>query len=450
MQLPLRTQSRNPIRQTRLRLMLSYIGVTAAILVLFAVGFYIYVRGTLVERVDDTLDHVVELVQRSLVVEARGGRFRVDVDRAFAGGDDDPTVEMDLIYLEWFASDGTPLKSTAVFREPVPLTRGYLHKTVELAPGHKLRQVTVPVRREGNLLGYLRVSHQWFEVDKPSQQLFIDLLGGGLVMLVLLGSAGWFLSELALRPVRQAYDQLRQFTADASHELRTPLAAIQTNVQVALADPAPTPEDYHRRLEVLERLTRRMGGLVADLLFLARNEGMATEEGQISCNLSEVLQQVVEEQNTRARAAGLKVQLKPTAAAMVQGDPEQLSRLFTNLIDNAIRYTADGGSVQITLGRENRDVVVEVRDTGIGMQLEHLSRIFERFYRVDQARARGQGGTGLGLAIAKTIVDNHKGEIQVESRPNEGTTFRVKLPGRPPGERRAAPDAGTTPLPLRG
>lgn len=445
------SESRNPLGQTRLRLLVSYMAVTAALMALFAFGFYTYVRGTLIERVDDTLDHVVELVERSLVVgQDADGTPRVDLEHAFASGDDDPTIEMDLIYLEWFTPTGQPLKSTAVFRRPVPLVRGRLHETVEVAPGHSLRQTTVPVRRRGMLLGYLRVSHQWFEVDKPSQQLFVDLLVGTVITLGMIGLAGWFLAEIALRPVRQAYNRLAQFTADASHELRTPLAAIQTNAQVALAAPEPTVEDHQRRLEVIERLTRRMGRLVNDLLFLARHEGVAGEAGQTPCNLGELLAQVIEEQTPLARSAGLTLQVKSIPGAIVQGNVDQLHRLLDNLIGNAIRYTGQGGKVLVSLDREGRDALIEVRDTGIGIGPDHLPYLFERFYRVDTARSRSAGGTGLGLAIARTIARNHGGEITVESIPGEGSLFRVRLSLRPNVERRGAPDAGTHVLPQQG
>ncbi|AGY60710.1 sensor histidine kinase [Gloeobacter kilaueensis] len=448
--LVVRPPTRNPLKLARSRLLASYIAVTAAIMALLAFGFYSYVRSTLVERIDDTLKHVVQLIEHSMVIVPEAdGRLRVDPDRVFAGGDDDPTIELDLIYLEWFDPQGRPVRSTAVFRRPVPLTRGLIRATVEVSPGHKLRQLTVPVRREGQLLGYLRVSHQWFEVDKPAQQLFFDLLFGLSIAMLLISAGGWVLTEMALRPIREAYNQLKQFTADASHELRTPLAALQTNVQVTLADPEPSAESYRKSLEVSERLTRRMGRLVGDLLFLARNEGQENAEGQTDCNLTELLQQIVEEQMPLAAAAGLNVSIKTSGPVMVVANPDQMSQLFTNLLGNAIRYTPTGGQIALTTGREGKDAIVTVSDTGIGIAPEHLGRIFERFYRVDTARARQAGGTGLGLAIAKTIVENHQGQIWAESEPGKGTTLRVRLPARP-GERRAQSEPAAGALPLEG
>jgi two-component system, OmpR family, manganese sensing sensor histidine kinase len=424
----LRAYSRNPLSQTRLRLVVSYVAVTAAIVLLFAGGFYSYVRWTLIERVDDTLKHVTQVVERSLVVKMGANhRLSIDLDRAFASGQDDPAIERDLIYLEWFDAFTKPIKSTALFRHPVPLERGYIHATVEVAPGHKLRQFTVPIRYQGQLVGYLRASHQWFEVDKPSQHLAVDLFVGALVTLLLIGSAGWVLSEIALRPVRRAYDHLQQFTADASHELRTPIAAIQANAQLSLENPDGAVDDYRQSLEAIERVTRRMGKLVADLLFLARNEGRVTEAVE-SCNLVDILNLVVEEHRPLANAAEVNLQFAPLSGAVVQGVPDQMHRLFTNLLSNAIRYTPAGGQIHLTVSQSSSKFTVEVRDTGIGIEKKHLTRIFERFYRSDKARSRAQGGTGLGLAIAKAIIDNHRGEIQVESTVGEGTIFRVKLP----------------------
>jgi signal transduction histidine kinase len=147
-----------------------------------------------------------------------------------------------------------------------------------------------------------------------------------------------------------------------------------------------------------------------------------------SCNLVDILNLVVEEHRPLANAAQVNLQFAPLSGAIVQGVPDQMHRLFTNLLSNSIRYTPAGGQIYLSVSQSSSRFTVEVRDTGIGIEKKHLPRIFERFYRSDKARSRAQGGTGLGLAIAKAIIDNHRGEIQVESTVGEGTVFRVKLP----------------------
>ena len=449
---------------TRRRLALWYTAVTAVLLLIFASGVYWYVRTTLVERVDDTLSHVVEVVERSLVIEPglRGDRVltaigvleppvKVNVEASFRNNTQ--ATEDDRIELEWFAPTGELLWSTFGTPLALPLHVNPNGETVYLADNILLRQITRRIEAGHQVIGYLRVSHPWFEVTKPSRQLMVDLALGTSLMVAAVAGIGWLLSGLAIAPIRTSYQQLKQFTADASHELRNPIAVIQTNVQVALADPEPDLALQQGQLKVVERLTRRLGRLVDDLLFLARQEGGLTLVQREWVALDVLLAEVVEEQSAIAteRSIDLSLKLIPVSSAaptttvsgkpvapdphiLVSGDGDQLTRLFTNLISNALQYTPPAGSVtlQIEPLRQNGQthVQVSVADTGIGIAAEDLSHVFDRFYRADPARSRSAGGTGLGLAIAKVIVDNHRGQIQLDSQPNRGTLVTVTLPAQ--------------------
>lgn len=462
---------------TRRRLALWYTSVTAVLLLLFASGFYLYVRHTLVERMDDTLSHVVEVVQRSLILEpvtaggyASSPTLRVNLTASFS--DNAEAVEDDHIDLEWFSPTGELLWST--FSAPLDLP---LHpsngETVYgrvlnpatgqeqalrspndlVLPAFALRQVTQQVKLGQQVLGYLRVSHPWFEVTTPSRQLIRDLSLGTALTVMVVAAIGWFLSGLAIAPVRDSYQRLKQFTADASHELRNPIAVIQTNVQVALAD--PDPQLQQDQLRVVERLTRRLGRLVDDLLFLARQDSGITPLKWETVALDELIAEVVEEQQSIADDKTLSLWLQhqnaatpltpagpDTAYYQVQGDRDQLTRLFTNLISNAVQYTPNQGKIEVILQRLKQQggacFQIQIKDTGIGIPAEALPHLFDRFYRVDPARrtlgsqslrqAANSSGSGLGLAIAKVIVDNHQGQIQVESLPQQGTTVTVTLP----------------------
>ncbi|HEY9652740.1 MAG TPA: HAMP domain-containing sensor histidine kinase [Coleofasciculaceae cyanobacterium] len=483
---------------TRRRLALWYTTVTAVLLLLFATGFYFYVRSTLIERVDDTLKHVVEVVERSLVIEpvqASDIPYRVNVEASFRDNTD--TVEDDHIDLEWFSPTGDLLWST--FSEPlhIPLRPNtIIGETVYLSADHLLRQVTERVQIGRHVLGYLRVSHPWFEVTKPSRLLIVDLAFGTLFMVISVAAIGWFLSGLAMKPIRESYQRLKQFTADASHELRNPIAMIQTNVQVALGDPDLDSPLQRQQLKVVERLTQRLGRLVNDLLFLARvDSGMILPQWQ-PVDLDALLMEVIEEQQLVAAEKGIALSLHLVEtpsddiagehcsmfpaladdAFVLQGDWDQLARLFTNLVSNALQYTSvktalpappseqdeetpnlptqepsnlstivliknpPEASVQVELqrlerpstgtGRHSQALLrVQVRDTGIGISEDALPHIFDRFYRADPARKHDAvTGSGLGLAIAKAIVENHHGQIQVESILNQGTTITVILP----------------------
>lgn len=452
---------------TRRRLAIWYTTVTAVLLLLFATGVYLYVRSTLIERIDDTLKHVIEVVERSLIIQPVDKSdipYRVNVEASFRDNTD--AVEDDHIDLEWFSPSGELLWSTLSEPLNIPLHPNQTGETVYLTTDHLLRQVTDRVQVGRHVLGYLRVSHPWFEVTKPIRRLIVDLTTGTLVMIMSTAGIGWFLSGLAMKPVRESYQRLKQFTADASHELRNPIAMIQTNVQVALADPDLESPLQRHQLKVVERLTQRLGRLVNDLLFLARiDSGMVQLQWQ-PVPLDALLMEVIEEQQLIAAEKGVSLSLHLAEAPgeeiagehcavfpafaedafTLQGDWDQLARLFTNLVSNALQYTSTSperpseASVQVELqqverfsntGARNTQslLVVKVRDTGTGIPESALPHLFDRFYRVDPARKHDAvAGSGLGLAIAQAIVENHHGHIQVESVLNQGTTITVTLP----------------------
>ena len=446
---------------TRRRLALWYTTVTAVLLLFFASGVYIYVRTTLVERVDDTLNHVIEIVERSLIIEPNdpaeqpSGRptigrmltptgitapsLHVNIEASFRNNDE--ASEDDRIDLEWFDPEGNLQWTTFAKSHNIPLHVNPKGETVIPTDGLTLRQITERITANSQLLGYLRVSHPWFEVSKPSRQLIIDLALGSTVALAAVAFIGWLLSGLAIAPVLTSYQQLKQFTADASHELRNPIAVIQTNVQVALTDP---DEQFQRsQLEVIERLTRRLGRLVDDLLFLARQESGLIPMQREDVDLSGLLQQVFEEQQAIAQNKHLTLHYTPSPIPHpLQGDPDQLIRLFTNLIANAIQYTPKG-SIDIALTTTAQQNTITITDTGIGIPKDDLTHIFDRFYRVDAARSRKAGGSGLGLAIAKIITDNHQGQLILTSQsnpsePHQGTTATVTLPSKPTAKKVSA------------
>ncbi|MEH1872449.1 sensor histidine kinase [Nostoc sp.] len=478
---------------TRRRLALWYTTVTAVLLLLFASGVYLYVRSTLIERIDDTLNHVVEIVERCLTtspcasklifepINADADKFRINVEASFRGNTD--TVEDDHIDLEWFSPTGELLWSTLSEPLNIPIHANRTGETVRVVKGEKekgkddkyptqnsallLRQVTQRVEVGRQVLGYLRVSHPWFEVTKPSRQLIFDLALGIGLMVFSVGASGWFLSGKAMEPVGESYQRLKQFTADASHELRSPITLIQTNVQVALADldlaetEAINSLQYRQQLKVVERLTQRLGKLVNDLLFLARQDSGISKDIFSPCPLDALLMEVVEEQQLLVPEKKIALSLDlvdPPASETspellenwftVVGNWDQLVRLFTNLIANALHYTPAGGRVKVELARieginrvsglryTSAQLQVKVSDTGVGIPAEALPRLFDRFYRVDPARTHTTGntatasatGSGLGLAIAQAIVEHHQGHIQVESTQGIGTTFTITLP----------------------
>ncbi len=221
----------------------------------------------------------------------------------------------------------------------------------------------------------------------------------------------------------------QEFVANVSHELKTPLSSIKAFTETLINGAAQDEEHSERFLTRIDEQADRLHLLIMDMLALAR-----IESGQAALDISEVsLGRVVETclAHHEAQATAADITLRNEAIEcgfMVRADEEGLLQILSNLVDNAIKYTPSGGEVRVGCLQEENDAVIEVCDTGIGIPLEHHERLFERFYRVDKARSRELGGTGLGLAIVKHLSQAMGGSVAVESRPNQGSTFRVRVP----------------------
>ncbi|UTE72894.1 HAMP domain-containing histidine kinase [Rossellomorea marisflavi] len=242
--------------------------------------------------------------------------------------------------------------------------------------------------------------------------------------------AGYFLANRALQPVKNAWDKQTRFVADASHELRTPLSVMQLNLEHLFRYPDHTVEDEIERISSTIQETRYMSKMVADLLTLARSDTDQAELIGESIIIDEPLDKAVLAFKEVANLKGIKLIAAPPSGLQVLGDEERLYQLFIILLNNAVKYTPAGGSVEICTAKEGGKVRIEIKDTGIGISPDDLPHVFDRFYRGDQARSRGVEGTGLGLSIAKWITDIHSGSIKIESRPGKGTTIILSFPIR--------------------
>ena len=239
---------------------------------------------------------------------------------------------------------------------------------------------------------------------------------------------GLFLSSLALRPAEKAWKQQRQFVADASHELKTPLTVILANTGIVLAHQEDTVSSQAKWLEYTQEEARQMKGLVEDLLFLAKSDAARQEIRTSEVDLSELIQGCLLPFEPVAFEAGVQLDARIDPGLTLTGDEGQLRRLVRILLDNAVKYAGEGGSVELALTKQQDKLRLTVRNTGDPIPAEHLPHLFERFYRADAARDRAQGGYGLGLAIAKAITEHHRGKISVSSSLETGTIFTVVLP----------------------
>jgi two-component system, OmpR family, sensor kinase len=248
-----------------------------------------------------------------------------------------------------------------------------------------------------------------------------------------------------LASLEKAYQRQQRFVADASHELRAPITSIRCNLDLLAKAPDLPLEEAQAALADARAEADRMGRLVNDLLILARSDETAQEVKingykkihspkpiiEVDSLLLQVYRQyrqTAEGENGNKIQQGPRLMLQNITPAKVFGDADQLHQVLVALIDNALKYTPYEGSVTLSLTTDKNDAIITVSDTGIGILPEDLPYIFERFYRADRARSRDRGGTGLGLTIVQNIVQEHEGNIEVESTPGRGSTFTLRLP----------------------
>ncbi|ODT68135.1 MAG: phosphate regulon sensor histidine kinase PhoR [Nitrosomonadales bacterium SCN 54-20] len=219
----------------------------------------------------------------------------------------------------------------------------------------------------------------------------------------------------------------RDFVANVSHELRTPLTVIGGFLETLSDDNQPDPDTRRWALELMSEQTRRMQSLVEDLLTLSRLEDTENQVREEHVNIPEMLRTLYEEAKSLS-AGHHRITLKLDTTTKLLGNLFDLRSAFINLISNAIRYTPDGGSITLRWVIQGGQGVFSVQDTGIGIEPEHISRLTERFYRVDRGRSRETGGTGLGLAIVKHVLSGHQAKLEITSEPGKGSRFSAVFP----------------------
>jgi heavy metal sensor kinase len=230
-----------------------------------------------------------------------------------------------------------------------------------------------------------------------------------------------------LARLENSVEQMKQFTASISHELRTPLTALRGEAEIALLQARSVEEYQHvlaSQLEEFDKLTK----MVNQLLVLARAEAGEIQWADQSVDLSTLASSLAEQMEPVASAKNIVLEADVTPRVFVRGDSNWLERVILNLLDNAIKFTGDGGSVRIALKSEEGQGVLRIEDTGVGIPADAIPHVFERFFRAESSRSKYVEGVGLGLALVKWIVDRHHGEIEVESRPDHGSCFTVRLP----------------------
>ena len=452
-----------PPHSLRARLALWYLLVLGTVLILFGTLIFVEVRQSLLAGVDNAL------LTRSDTVMSQVSIGPTEVE--YQGGDA-PRAEAEMaIYL--FDARGRLLDEVAGSSE-LPPHAGIARAGQRGQSGYStvggLRLYTIGVRdNAGHLEGVVQVIQSLDSVTAELDQLLTLLLVATPFLLIVATAGGIFLAGRALRPIdritstareigagnlagrlglaprddevgrlaatfdgmldrlERAFTQQRQFAADASHELRTPLTIIKGDLDVLLRR-RRSPDDYEEVARGVDDEVTRLSLLVEDLLTLARADSGQAELAREFVYFDALVIEVAAGMRRLAEAKGLTLETRLERDVAIIGDPARLRQLVLNLLGNAVKYTAAGGHITVTLGGSTGWAILEVVDTGIGIAPEDLPHVFDRFFRADKARARAEGGTGLGLAIARWCAEAHGGRIEVDSHPGKGSVFRVRLP----------------------
>lgn len=253
-------------------------------------------------------------------------------------------------------------------------------------------------------------------------------LGVGSLSLIVLFIISIYFTNKAIKPLEETFIKQKQFIADASHELRTPLTIIKTNVSILKENKQQTIESQGKWVNYIDSQASRMSTLINEMLSLANLDANKKKGEVTKFELSKILSDALLVFEVVIFEKGLVLEENINDNIFINGEKDQIKKLISILMDNAIKYTNKNGKIMVSLNIEKNKARLEVKNTGEGIEKEHLEKIFERFYRVDNSRDRGTGGYGLGLSIAKAIVEEHKGKIYAESVVREYTSFIVELP----------------------
>lgn len=407
---------------TRRRLQAGFLGVLAGVLVVFAAGISLFFEHALRERFDRQLVDFAHTAVASVDIE--GGRFDF---RSTPRPSD--TAAADTL-VQWFDWRGSPLRTLGA-AGPGELTDGppEAGRFQNWAGGWRSWCEAVYEPRSGNLVGYLRVVRPLGAIEENRRQLLWVLAAAIPAALLLSAAGGWWLTDLVIQPVEDTFRRLEQFTGDAGHELRSPLTAIMTNSAVALKYPEGMRPGDKQKFLLIEDASRQLLNLVQELLMLARSSNSGGQDAR-PVALAELTRASMAEFTPRAASQGLTLDYREAADGSnlwVRGKAEQLRCVLVNLLENAFKFTPPGGTITVSLARQEKRAWLTVADTGIGIAPADLPYIFDRFWQADRAR-RNRDGSGLGLAIARSIVEAHGGTISVESAPDRGSHFAVRLP----------------------
>lgn len=413
-------------RRIQVRITAWYVGVFAAILVLFGAGVYLAVTHQIGRVLDQQLVAATSEIERAMAIREK--------ERGVAAQAVDALQELRIPGRELYVFDASasalggmepPAALASLAREA--LAGGDVWARPEVDEDRTLRVYARRMVVGGQPYVAVAVADA-VEVEDRYPGLLASFLVASLGALVLVGLGGWGLARKSLIPVEASMERMRRFVADASHELRTPAAVLRTRAEVALQR-ARTVKEYANMMRTMQAEAERLGRLVDGLLLLAAADEDRLPLRKQEVFLDDLLVQASEPARTLAASKGVALEMGAFDEAPADADPELVRRMFLSVLENAVKYTPPSGHVRAEVTADASRCSVSVQDDGPGIPPEILPHVFERFYRADPARQR-EGGSGLGLAIAKSIADAHGAEITLDSEVGRGTTVRMSFPRR--------------------
>ena len=410
----------------RLRLTVWYVATFGLIILLLGGGLFAVVRYQLSQQLDDSLQSATEELARAARIrelEAAGARGRV-IDAV-----DELNIPDRTLYL--LDAEGNPVKPGTAADWIRRAAReagksGQITMEIELPPEETLRLHALRFRlASGHTLVAVAVADQ-VELEDRYADLIAAFAAAAFAALVLVAAGGFLLVRKSTAPIERSMIFMRRFMADAAHELRTPITVLRTRVEVALQQPRDA-DHYVSALNNVEAEARRLGGIVDSLLVLARADSGERQIEHERFFLDDVAIDAAGAARVVARQKGVEVIVEEFEEAPVVGDPALIRQLIMILLDNAVKFTDSGGNVRVRVSLQDGVPTFVAHDSGIGINNEDLSRVFQRFFRGDTARSRSDGA-GLGLSIARWIAREHGAEISLTSEQGQGTRVVVTFP----------------------
>jgi len=419
-----------PLARLRLRLTILYLGVFTLILGLLGGGLFLTVRRQMSRQLDVSLKAATAALERAAQIrEAEQANARGAVVDAV----DELHVPGRTLYL--FDDAGQPIKPAAAPPWIQDAARAAARDSRADREWESPDERTLRLHAErfkGNSgSGYVAVAvADRVELEDQYSSLIETFAAAALVALLLVAGGGYLLVRKSTAPVERSMDQMRRFMADAAHELRTPITLLRTRTEVALSQDREAARDA-TTLRAIDREAAQLGKIVGDLLTLARADAGERTIAHAPVYLDDVAAEAVEAVRTLAEQKRVAVAVGRFEEARVTGDAALVRQLLVIVLDNAVKFTPGGGQVTLDVATEDGRATVVIGDTGIGIPVEQLPRVFERFYRGDPAR-READGSGLGLAIARWIADAHGARIDLASPPGGGTRVTIVFPNLTP------------------